>query len=275
MPLTSNFQASFPAVFHAADDASERAQNAFFRMSGARLFALCIAGVLAEVTMPEAAIAVAVVFGIALALELVAFMRRPERAWYDGRARAESVKTLAWRYSVGGAPFSQDSSDPDALFAQRLQDVLGVAEEASEEMKRARGSSLEERRDLYLRERIEDQLRWYTNKTRADERWARAWAVVLVLVEAGAFVAAVLRAMGRIDFDLFGIVGAIGAAVAAWTQSRQYESLAAAYSVAAQELAMIAAQMESVEGEAAWAVFVANAEDAMSREHTMWRASHR
>ena len=118
-------------------------------------------------------------------------------------------------------------------------------------------------------------MRWYTNNARANERRARSWTVVLVLVEAGAFVAAMLRAMGRIDFDLFGIVGAIGAAVAAWTQTRQHESLAAAYSVAAEELAMIAAQMEGVEGEAAWAEFVADAEDAMSREHTMWRASHR
>ncbi|HEV7239859.1 MAG TPA: DUF4231 domain-containing protein [Thermoanaerobaculia bacterium] len=271
MPLQSNF----PQLFHAADEASERAQNAFFRMSGARLFALCIAGVLAEMTMREAEIAVAVVFGIALALELVVVRRRPERTWYDERAGAESVKTLAWRYSVGGAPFTQDVSDPDALFGQRLQDIFGQSEEPREEMKRARTSSLEARRDLYRRERIEDQFGWYTKNARVNERHARVWSIVLVLVEAGAFVAALLRAMGRIDFDLFGIVGAIGAAAAAWTQTRQYESLAAAYSVAAEELAIIASRVDGVDGEEAWGTFVANAEGAMSREHTMWRASRR
>lgn len=271
MPL----QSSFPALFHTVDAASERAQKAFFRISGTRLFALCAAGVLAEVTMREAEIAVAVVFGIALVLELVVFRNRPERAWYDGRAGAESVKTLSWRYAVGGAPFSLDVSDPEVLFAQRLQDIFGKSEEPREEMKQARSTPLEARRALYRRERIEDQSRWYTNNAQRNERRARLWSIVLVLVEAGAFIAALLRAMGKIDFDLFGIVGSIGAAVAAWTQTRQHETLAAAYSVAAQELAIIAERVDGVDGEEAWGEFVGSSEEAMSREHTMWRASHR
>ena len=270
MPL----QSSFPAAYHAADEASRRAQNAFIRMSGGRLFALCVAGVLAEVAMREAAIAVAVVFGIALALELIVFRQRPERSWYRSRASAESVKTLAWRYSVGGAPFSVDASDPESLFADRMQDVAGSADAPNDAMKEARASSFDARRELYRRERIEDQLQWYTRKANLNERRARLWSIVLVLVEFFAFVAAMLRAMGRIDFDLFGIVGAFGAAAAAWMQTRQHENLAAAYAVAAQELAIIASRCNEVR-DAEWAEFVANAEDAMSREHTMWRASRR
>lgn len=271
MPL----QSSFPAAFGAADDASERSQNAFFRISAVRLFALCLAGVLAEVTLPGAAIGVAVVFGIALALELMVFMRRPERTWYDGRARAESVKTLAWRYAVGGAPFAKDAPDPDALFEQRMQDVAGRTERPTDAMRDDRAASFEERRDRYKRERVEDQLRWYTKNARRNDRRARCWLVVLMVVEAGAFVAALLRAMGKIDFDLFGIVGAVGASAAAWTETRQHETLAAAYRVAAEELEIIVSSIDGVQGESAWAEFVADAEEAMSREHTMWRASHR
>lgn len=29
----------------------------------------------------------------------------PEERWYDGRALAESAKSLAWRFSVGAMPF--------------------------------------------------------------------------------------------------------------------------------------------------------------------------
>ena len=38
---------------------------------------------------------------------------RPERTWYEGRAVAESVKTLAWRYMVRGESF-EDIDDPEA-----------------------------------------------------------------------------------------------------------------------------------------------------------------
>ncbi len=269
MPLES----SFPAAFREADRASERSQNAFYRISGVRLFALCLVGVLPAVGLRWAAMGVAVVFGIALVLELIVFMRRPERAWYDERACAESVKTLAWRYAVGGAPFSQE--DSDALFAQRVQDVAGRTESPTDAMRDARASSFDARRDLYKRERIEDQLRWYTKNARSNDRQAGFWLIVLVLVEAGAFIAALLRAMGKIHFDLFGIIGALGASAAAWTQTLQHETLSAAYKVAADELAIIASRVDDVHGETAWAEFVADAEEAMSREHTMWRAKRR
>lgn len=265
-------QSSFPAAFRDTDRASEGAQNAFFRLSGVRLIALCAAGVLAE--WERLASWVAVVFGIALVVEIFVFLRRPEREWYGARAGAESVKTLAWRYSVGGAPFARDAADPDALFAQRVQDVAGRVGEPSDAMREARGSSIESRRELYRRERVEDQLQWYRTNARGNERWARGWSVVLVLVEAAAFVAAILRAMGKLHLDAFGIVSAIGAAAAAWAQTRQHATLAAAYAVAAKELAMIAERIDDARDERSWARFVADAEDAMSREHTMWRATH-
>lgn len=268
MPL----QSSFPAVYRRAGDASATAQNAFVRSSGVRLLALCAAGVLAE--FDRMATWVAVAFGLALVLELAAALRRPEREWYGARAGAESVKTLAWRYAMGAAPFPRDVADPDALFARRVHDILGHSDHATDAMRDARASSLEARRALYRRERVADQLQWYERKAHQNERRARAWSVVLVLVEAGAFVAALLRAMGKIDFDLFGIVGTLGAAAAAWTQTRQHATLAAAYAVAAKELGMVAERIDDARDEAEWARFVADAEDAMSREHTMWRATH-
>jgi hypothetical protein len=86
-------------------------------------------------------------------------------------------------------------------------------------------------------------------------------------------VAALGRATGFIQFDLAGIVAALGAAFVAWLSLKQHESLARAYSYAANELALAATRLQSVQGEAEWSVEVDNAEEAVSREHTMWRAS--
>jgi len=60
----------------------------------------------------------------AVIVELYLFIVRPERIWYEGRAAAESVKTMAWRYGVGGAPFGLGEKGVDELFLGRLREIL-------------------------------------------------------------------------------------------------------------------------------------------------------
>jgi SMODS and SLOG-associating 2TM effector domain 1/SMODS and SLOG-associating 2TM effector domain 3 len=279
MPIQSHF----PALYRSAGAASASGQNAFIYATVARLIALCAAGVFAEIEQPAAYWAVVATFAIALGIELFLLIRRPERKWYGGRAGAESAKTLAWRYSVGGNPFPA-GADADALFSQRLTEVLkdlkdvdllvvgDHVQQLTDEMKRTRELPLDERKSLYERERLLDQQTWYANKAKDNAQRATVWIVLLVVLEAGALIAALLRAFGIVHLDLFGLVGAVGASVAAWLQTKQHQNLAAAYSVAAQELGIIAAGIGAVQDEPAWAKFVADAEEAMSREHTMWRA---
>jgi hypothetical protein len=52
-----------------------------------------------------AAVATVVALVGAVIVEIWLLTDRPEQAWYDGRALAESAKTLAWRFAVGSAPF--------------------------------------------------------------------------------------------------------------------------------------------------------------------------
>jgi hypothetical protein len=73
--------------------------------------------------------------------------------------------------------------------------------------------------------------------------------------------------------SLLGVAAAASASAAAWLQTRQHENLTTAYSVACQELASVRSLIEQNRDEATWAQFVEDAEEAISREHTMWRAS--
>lgn len=54
---------------------------------------------------------------------------------------------------------------------------------------------------------------------------------------------------------------------------KQHESLATAYALASSELRSIADLLHGVEKEEEWAKFIDEAEGAISREHTMWRAA--
>ena len=49
--------------------------------------------------------------------------------------------------------------------------------------------------------------------------------------------------------------------------------LATAYAVAHHELGLIASRIDEIAAEADWARFVDESEEAISREHTLWRAS--
>jgi len=84
----------------------------------------------------------------------------------------------------------------------------------------------------------------------------------------------VLKADGVIGIDLLGLAAALAAAGAAWVQTKQHQNLATAYAMAHHELATIGSRVRHANTEEQWASFVGGSEDAISREHTLWRASH-
>jgi hypothetical protein len=57
-----------------------------------------------------------------------------------------------------------------------------------------------------------------------------------------------------------------------WLQTKQHQVLAHAYAVTAQELSSIRSLIQWQESESDWSAFVDDAETAISREHTLWRA---
>src|SRR5690606_41156173 len=81
----------------------------------------------------------------------------------------------------------------------------------------------------------------------------------------------ILRLLDLFTFDLAGILAAVLGAGSAWLAVRQYETLSRAYTFAATELSVIHERLAHADEES-WAGEVADAEEAISREHTMWRS---
>ncbi len=235
-----------------------------------------------------AGVIAAIAFVVAIVLRVSLLTNRPERTWYDGRAVAESAKNLAWRYAVGADPFRVDTmteAHAETVLVQRLRELLGGmkglhlvppsdgTEQISRNMRTLRSKSLEERKAAYAEGRIEDQQKWYSRKSRWNKKRARAWSVALLIIEVVGAGAAILKAAGVLELDLLGVAGAMVAAGVSWLQAKQHFNLAESYAVTAQELATIKAQIASQGTEEAWAQFVKEAEQAISREHTLWKAS--
>ncbi|WP_406202207.1 DUF4231 domain-containing protein [Kitasatospora sp. NBC_01560] len=292
-------QELLPALFWSADSASLQGQRRSVLLSAWELVLLVAAAAFGSADGAPWAWPAAVAYLGAIAVAVVVSRQNPQGLWYEGRAAAESVKTLAWKFAVRAdayQPPPRSLPDAEGLYSFQLGRVLnafrgsravgaGAGTDSSEgdgaritgAMRGLRDQPLSVRREVYLRERIQVQRDWYRAKARYCARagfWTGVLGVVLPLL---GLVLAVLRALGWFGYDALGTVSAVAASAAAWAQLRQYRPLAAAYRLAADELELIRSQLArldvgSADAEEIWARLARDAEDAVSREHTTWQA---
>jgi hypothetical protein len=279
-----------PALFRASDARAKRAQDSAARRSAGYLALISLAAVGGALdvefrggTLNAGGLLSISAFLAALILGLASAGQQPERQWYRARAVAESVKSLSWCYAVGGDPFSISGGSASSLFLARLRRILeGIADlnlsgavdsgQITTAMEQLRSAPLEERRRIYLIGRIQNQAGWYADKAAVNDRRGNQWAAAAALASAGGVLVGVLRALNFLDVDLLGVLAATAAGFSAWMQFRQHRTLSASYAIAAQDLALVKDAAEEVSGESEWSKFVADAEDAISREHTVWLA---
>lgn len=139
-------------------------------------------------------------------------------------------------------------------------------------MRTIRASPFADRRDAYLVSRTAEQRDWYSRKAAANARKATRGRYALLLGELAAVVLAAFAVSNRSMPDFPGLAAALVAAIAAWIRVKQYSQLTSAYRVAAVELSLQEASLSAATDDT-WAQAVADAEEAISREHTMWLAS--
>ncbi|MFI9380790.1 DUF4231 domain-containing protein [Kutzneria sp. NPDC052558] len=283
-------ETDLPGLYEAADTASRSGQRQYVRTVRLRLLLTIAAAVTGTWPAETSGLDVAAL-GTAAALAAIAVTEanlrttRPAERWYDGRALAESAKSLAWRYSVGGVPYAKQGNDK--LAERRLVEQMSrLLDEApttcitpslrptvTAAMHDLRSRDLATRKEAYLRFRIADQQAWYAGKAVHNERRATQWHLSLLVIEVLGIAAALAKALRFVDLNLAGVVAAVIAAGTAWASLRQHTTLARAYTFAANELAIARSRLDLVDDEETWAAEVADSEEAVSREHTMWRAS--
>lgn len=279
---------AMPPLWHAADAASDASQARFFRLKIVELAGLVLgaAGALAPGSWARGlgpAVSV-LAFLCVLGLQVSKVGARAESRWYDARAAAESIKSAAWQYAVGGEAFRLEDANAESRFVARLRDVLrtvpaldlgpanGISAGVTADMTSIRESSQERRASVYRHLRIEDQVSWYAAKSIWNRRRSRMFTTLTVVTEAAAVVVGLVRLKFEHDTDLLGLLAVVAAGLIAWSQAKKYTSLAESYSVTSHEVNLVADTVKAPVDEATWAQSVHDAEAAFSREHTMWQA---
>lgn len=287
VPAVIRIEDHLPEAYAVASVASAKGQRWFKRLTQASLMLLILAAIGGVVEHPWGGWLSATAFLASIVLTALAIYQKTEQDWYDGRASAESIKSLAFKYAVGGEPFEKASQDTEERFGEALASLLGELRDLSSAvppaplgpilggLRQLRGEPLATRRSVYREQRIEDQRNWYSRRAREHRVTARGWRIVMFASQAAGLVGAVLKGFGLIDIDLMVIFATVAAATAAWIAAGDFTETARAYDFASLELGQALEKLSQSDSEKGWARFVADCEQAMSREHTMWLARRR
>lgn len=279
---------NYPALYRSASQLSLDSQNSFFRALFWHLALLVSAAVISVINSPLAEFAVVQTLMLlgALACSVYLFAARPDQRWYAGRAIAESIKTVTWRFMTRAEPFEVRDDEARSHLMQTLKSVVEQnkhtakqfctdldGDQIPDSLLKLRQDDLDNRKRFYVEFRVADQQKWYANKASFNRRMAKVFFVALIVVN----TIAVGYAVTKIKYpsapywptDAF---IALAAGLLSWMQAKRFSELAASYALAAHEISLIKEQSWLVRSEKDFSRFVGDAENAFSREHTQWIA---
>jgi len=283
-------KSEFPALYQAADSATGTAQWRFLTIIKIEYLLLVAAAVLA-MNLSSSIVYLglnALVFAALLGFLLFRAKKGNDRNWYNGRAIAESVKTLTWRYMMRADPFSNaDDRISDSEFSKLLLQILKSNTEFGREiaahvnsgpeispfMRSIRALPLSERKKFYAVNRIDEQKTWYADKARSNSRSFYQFIGFLSFI----YLVAACCTLARIKYPDFPYYPtepliALAGTLLAWMQIKKFNELGAAYALTAHEIGLIKISGDHSNDEATFSEHVNDAEFAFSREHTQWVA---
>lgn len=278
----------FPALYRSANDLSLDSQRHFFNVLRLHLILLVIAAILSITSISHWSVAVFQLLALlgALFCSIYLFSKRPDRYWYAGRAVAESIKTITWRYVCRAEPFQSDDPIARSEFQRKLKAIIDQNEDVAQSltnhldapqitdaMTKMRFRSLDGRKAAYADYRIKDQLTWYAKKAGFNRKASNGFFWALIVINSLALICAILR-VKFVDVSYWptDIFVATAASLLSWMQAKRFSELASSYALAANEIGFIREQSMMSTTDNDFSIFVGDAENAFSREHTQWVA---
>jgi len=282
----------FPGLFQAADSASISEQKKYFNGILWYLIILIFAALVAYLSQNETSgllkIVSALLFLTTLSILVWLKYTRPDDLWYNGRAVAESVKTRAWRWMMRAEPY-EDHEDLECIRRRFISDLkqmlkqnesligeIGISASVEEpittKMLEVRHKDLGDRFEIYKRERITEQEKWYAKKASFNKKRSTHWFIVTVVLHAIAIIALLYNIKEpRLNIPIE-VIAVAASSVLTWMQAKKHNELSSSYSLTLHEIVLIKSEVTSINSEDEFSEYVLNCENAFSREHTQWFA---
>ncbi len=281
-----------PGLYQIADSSSVKEQKIYF--NGIKLYLILL-----FVAASFAYFSIAVSNAIYKYISAVLFLsnvflliwlrsRKPDDIWYNGRAVAESVKTRAWRWMMRSEPYQNcfDLVEARTHFINDLKKILEQNKSLIKEigsgsssqipittsMENVRESNLSDRFKIYQTDRINDQLSWYSRKSKFNKKRTTRYFGLTVGLHALAILLLLYNIAEPHYYFPIESIAVVATSVLAWLQAKKYNELSSSYALAAHEISLIKDEKKSVSTEEEFSEYVLNCENAFSREHTQWYA---
>jgi hypothetical protein len=284
----------YPGLYQSADAASLTAQSTYLLLQRVHLGSLVLGSTIGAFTaLGTEAVrmwlysAIAIILALGLLGLWVTYSRNDDKVWFDCRAIAESTKTATWRFMMGAPPFS-DGDSVEERFVFELREIREARPHANRDiagqidanapaitrfMREVRVRAFGERQTFYIDCRLSEQKIWYSKKANTHARSGTHWFWATAGLQALAVAIAIIEAASAgFRINAVPVLTTCAAAVAAWTQMKRHNELAQTYALAAQELGELHPIAAGLTDEGKFGQLVAQVEEAISREHTMWCA---
>jgi len=281
-----------PGLYQSADSASLKEQKKYFSGIAFYLILLIIAAFFAFFSAnninPTSKIVSTLFFLTTLSILIWLRVSKPDDIWYNGRAVAESVKTRAWRWMLRAEPY-EDCEDVETMRKKFIGDLksilkqntsligeLGIGSTVEEPITKLmieiRNLNLNDRLEIYRKERITNQALWYTKKAKFNKKKSNLWFWVTVALHFLAIVL-LLYNIKEPQYKLpIEIIAVAASSVLTWLQANKHNELSSSYSLTAHEIMLIKSESSRISNESKLSEYIMNCENAFSREHTQWVA---
>ncbi|KAB5489514.1 DUF4231 domain-containing protein [Flagellimonas hadalis] len=288
----------FPNYYQAADNISIKSQKAYLNIIRFDLISMIFAALLAIYSFQDVNqkfwiyCFTGLLLLVGLILTIVLKSKKYEDVWYQGRALAESSKTLTWRFITCAEYFEQslDLNTVKERFIERIREVANEFKDLSSSMDsktlnqeiitskmlEVRNLSMNERKEYYIKNRIEDQQNWYSKKAEWNKGRYNFWFWIILASQFFAIVSVVIL-MNNPDnnWNIVGLLTTIASSAISWLQIKQHQEQKQAYTTASEELNFIKELSYNINSEKQLSEFILDSENAISREHTLWLAQRR
>lgn len=286
-----------PGIYYSASEGSIAAQKKFILLIKTNIGLLITLAVLSAINIGSIGVdfqyLIPLISVVLIVLSIIITFATEngkfEKKWYDGRAIAESLKTLSWKFMMKAEPFynlSKEEAETKFLndFKQIKNAIRPTGElfggvtranehQLTDKMKEVFASDLDTRKGTYQKNRINGQKNWYKNNSGINSKNAEHFFWVIICFQIlTLFSALFMILIPNAAFNPTGLVTTAIAVLMTWVQVKQYKNLAESYGITSTELSLIEDAVPNIDTNEKFSIFVAESETAISREHTLWRA---
>ena len=287
-----NMEIIFPSIYRSSDLASRFAQICFVRLNIAQLLLIVLTGFISGITPIESghiqcvATVVAILLLIVLAVNYALRIGKFDDRWFQCRALAENIKSASWFYMTGMLPNGLDIQASRIDLIDKIDEIkrqfpvdpkhlikYNVGNEIiTSSMNAIWNLPIDQKIDIYRRERLENQINWYTGKARSNLSWETPWFWSIFVIEFIGVAYSAFQIWSLFTLNIVGGLSALSAAGIAWIQLKRYSDLANSYAVAREDLIRISEARRGASTQDEFKLMVSEVEAAISREHSMWKS---